>query len=296
MGAISWTSIPVAAKFTLPSGNTYWFEDSDVRTWVGDGTTSGAEKRLTDAETAIAALSNATHWLGVTTTALTDGATTNPIVISGNNVTAVNGDIVQTSGNGLEFIFNGNLATPAWQQLGASVGTLKAFAYADEGEATFTPGGSNAASAVTFSGGTTDNVLGADTTFTNASSTVTLGTPVTGALETASVAPFGSAGTLPTWTATVANEELTFSWSAGTLPAAGTNVTVATGQVVSSDPSGDSVVTGMPSSGNTAAAQTITVGTNDSVTAVTGVGTATAAAQVFTGTQQTITVTPKSSS
>lgn len=42
----------------------------------------------------------------------------------------------------------------------------------------------------------------------------------------------------------------------------------------------------------TAAAQTITVGTNDKVNAITAIGAATAAGQTFTGTQETYTVTP----
>lgn len=425
MAAISWTSTPVMAKITLPSGNSYFLKDADVRAWIGDGSSSGAEKRITDVETAIAELQNATHWLGITSSAISDGSTLNPIVINGDNVTAVNGDIVQ-DGNGTEYIFNGNLTTAAWQQFGASIGTLKAFAYVDEGEVTIKPKGSNAASAVTFSGGTTDKVLGEATTFTNGSSSVsfadhttatvlksdvtatvpktsstvkylqaTIGntavgvatdgsaitsiTPTTGdfvtsypgatkKLATTSITPFGSAGTAPSWTGTVANETLTIGWNAGTQASAGSAVTVATGKVASTDTSGDSVMTGLgtaskssavtglgtpatdtfaktievvtqptitlteesststgrvpvvtavstsgtnnvtfATSGHTAsaitalgaataAAQTITVGTNDKVTAVTSIGTGTAAAQTFTGTQETLTVSPKSGS
>ena len=66
MATITWTYTPLMSKAKLPSGNTYYFKDADVRVWIGDVTTSGAEKRLTDVETAVAALSNATHWLGVT--------------------------------------------------------------------------------------------------------------------------------------------------------------------------------------------------------------------------------------
>lgn len=167
MATITWVQTPTIKEVTLPSGNTYWLKDDEVRQWIGDGTTSGAEKRISDAEAEIQKLSNATHWLGVTTTTLTDGSTTNPITIGGESVTAVSGDIVQDS-NGNEYIFNGT----AWQALGSSVGTLKAFAYADTGEVTITPAGTNASSAVTFSGGTTDDVLGENTTFTNSTSSV----------------------------------------------------------------------------------------------------------------------------
>lgn len=56
----------------------------------------------------------ATSWIGVTTTALTDGATTNPITINGESVTAVAGNI--TSYGADEFIYNGS----AWQLFGAA--------------------------------------------------------------------------------------------------------------------------------------------------------------------------------
>lgn len=420
MSAITWTQTPTVKEVTLPSGNTYWLKDDEVRQWIGDGSTSGAEKRLSDAETEIAKLANATHWLGVTTTAISDGSTTNPITIGGASVTAVSGDIVQYSG--AEFIFNGT----QWQELGTSVGVLKAFAYADTGDVTIKPKGTNSSSAVTFSGGTTDVVLGEGTTFTNSSSSVSfaahttatvlksdvtatvpktsstkkylkatvgnaavgvatdgsaltgLGTPSTASvvksypgatskLVTTSVPNVTSAGTAASWSATVSNEVLTFAWTANTPATLGTAITAATGALAANG-GGSSVMTGLgtastetvvtgyasPTSetfaktvsvttqptvtlseesatatglvpvitdvstsgtdavtftttghtasaitalgAGTAAAQTITVGTTDKVTAVTGIGTGTAAAQTFTGTQETLTVTPTASS
>lgn len=421
MSAITWTQTPTVKEVTLPSGNTYWLKDDEVRQWIGDGTTSGAEKRLADAEAEIAKLSNATHWLGITTTTLSDGSTTNPITIGGESVTAVNGDIVQDS-NGTEYIFNGT----AWQALGSSIGTLKAFAYADTGDVTIKPKGTNSSSAVTFSGGTTDVVLGEGTTFTNSSSSVSfaahttatvlksdvtatvpktsattkylkatvgnaavgvatdgsaltgLGTPSTASvvksypgatskLVTTSVPNVTSAGTAASWSATVSNEILTFAWTANTPATLGTAITAATGALAANG-GGSSVMTGLgtastetvvtgyatPTSetfaktvavttqptvtlseetatatglvpvvtavgtsgtdsvtfdttghtasaitalgAGTAAAQSITVGTTDKVTAVTSIGTGTAAAQTFTGTQETLTVTPTASS
>jgi len=67
----------------------------------------------TEAREAIETLSNATHFLGVTTTALADGATTNPITIDSKSVTAQSGDIViynagtELAPENKEFIFNG---------------------------------------------------------------------------------------------------------------------------------------------------------------------------------------------
>ena len=239
MAAITWQQVPTTKKLTLPSGNSYWIKDDEVRQWIGDGSTAGAEKRLSDAETAIAALSNATHWLGITTTALTDGSTANPITINGESVTAVSGDIVQDS-NGDEYIFNGT----AWQKFGGSIGTLGAMAYVDTGTATYTPAGSNASSAVSFSGQTS------------------------GKLDQTTVPNVTDVGTAASWSATVENEVMTFSFTADTVPTLGTAITVATGSV-SSNGTGSDVVT--------------------------DVGTGTAAAQTFSGTQATITVNPTSS-
>ena len=209
MAAISWVQTPTIKEITLPSGNSYYIKDDEVRQWIGDGTTSGAEKRISDAESAIAALQNATHWLGITTTAITDGSTTNPITIGGKSVTAVSGDIVQNS-NGVEFIFNGT----AWQEFGASIGTLKAFAFVDTGTVTVKPEGTNAASSVSFAAHTKDNVLGEATTFTNGTSSVSFGEHTKATVLTSSV------------TATVPKPTGTTKYLAAT--ASGTAVGVAT--------------------------------------------------------------------
>ena len=62
----------------------------------------------------IAELGGFTNYLGVTTTNLSDGSTTNPITIGGSSVTAQSGDIVTTSSDHKEYIFNGTI----WQQFG----------------------------------------------------------------------------------------------------------------------------------------------------------------------------------
>lgn len=240
MSTITWTQIPAMKQLTLPSGNAYWLKDDEVRQWVGDGTTSGAEKRITTLETEVAKLSNATHWLGVTTSELSDGSTTNPITIGGQSVTAVSGDIVQTTTGAREFIFNGT----AWQELGSSVGTLKAFAYADTGDVTITPKGTNASSSVsgTCSVTPSGSVSGTDVT-----------------LSTTSVGSVTNAGSMPTFT--VSNEVLTIT--AGAVPTV-SSVTVADGVDTVTDPT----FTGSASSGTisgTAQAQTFT-GTEESYT------------------------------
>ncbi len=50
-----------------------------------------------------AIISNAIHYVGYTTTPLTDGATTNPIIINGNEYTAVAGDLVIYQINGANY-------------------------------------------------------------------------------------------------------------------------------------------------------------------------------------------------
>lgn len=81
----------------------------------------------------IADLGNALYWVGVTTTALTDGDTTNPITVNGESVTAKIGAIAQYSGE--EFAWNGS----AWQSLGKN--NFGALAFKNSVEATYTPQG-----------------------------------------------------------------------------------------------------------------------------------------------------------
>lgn len=291
MASITWTQTPTMYEVTLPSGNSYYIEDNEVRQWIGTGSSSGAEYRISSLETEISKLANATHWLGVTTTPLTDGATTNPITIGGSSVTAKSGDIVQANGK-TEFIFNGT----AWQELGSSVGTLKAFAYADTGEVTVKPKGSNTASSVTGSCSVTPSGSISTGTGTanytpagSVSGSVTAPTiSVKTAGTTASVTPFGSAGTLPSCTLptyTVSNGVLTItsgSFSAGTLPSAGTAVTVKTGDAAYQ-------ATAPTFSGSFSGTGTQLKFTGS---ASSGTISGTAAAQTFTGTEETLIVTP----
>lgn len=58
---------------------------------------------------------NPKNWLGVTTTALTDGAETNPIMIDGEEVTATAGNVVQYGSD--TFVFNGEI----WQLVEADI-------------------------------------------------------------------------------------------------------------------------------------------------------------------------------
>lgn len=155
-----------------------------------EGTVQNVEYTIKDAEARqlIEDLGHALYWIGVTTDALTDGATTNPITVNGESVTAKLGGMASYSGS--EFVWNGT----AWQELGKN--NFGALAFKSSASGDYTPAGQVNVSQA------------ADTT--------------------ASVTPFGSAGTLPDAYFTVSGETATFNWDAGALPTAGTAVDVVT--------------------------------------------------------------------
>ena len=66
----------------------------------------------TAVDSATAGLAGAMHYIGVTTTAITDGSTTSTISINSENVTAATGDVVIYGSK--EFVFNG----ASWAELG----------------------------------------------------------------------------------------------------------------------------------------------------------------------------------
>ena len=117
--------------------DTLWIKDAEAR------------QEISDIKTAI---TGAMHYAGVTTTEISDGSTTGTITIDGESYTAKNGDVVIYGE--LEFVWNGS----KWQELG-STGSLKALAFKDTASATYTPAGTNADSAVSFTGQTTGNFV-----------------------------------------------------------------------------------------------------------------------------------------
>lgn len=136
----------------------------------------------------------AMHYAGVTETALTDGSSTSPIKINKVDYTPSNGDVVIYGT--LEFVWS--TSDNKWHEFG-STGSLKGLAFKDSASASYTPTGSVSAPTVAV------------------------------AVNTTSVTPISGVGTLPSFTASVANEVLTLGFSAGALPTKGTAVTVATG-------------------------------------------------------------------
>lgn len=201
------------SKITLPTGTTYDLKDQTARDLIDE-------------------MSGYTDFLGVTTTALTDGSTTNPITISGSSVTAVKGNIV-TYGSA-EFIFNGS----AWQAFG-DLSALGDLAYKDSASGTvtvpktFTTTVTPKAGTVSVTGTTTGSVkvtagtvgvVEATTgelytpTGTVSKPTITV-TPSTTTKYVASSATGGgtvTSGTAAAFTATVSGETLTLGWTANT--------------------------------------------------------------------------------
>ena len=159
------------------NGNTYMVKDAQARE-------------------AIAALEGGSYFLGVTTTALTDQATTNPITIDNKSVTATNGNVVVYQSK--EFIFNGK----KWIEFGdlSALGTL---AYKNSASGSYKPAGT--ISKITPAGSVT----------------------VTPATTTTTVNSITAVGSLPSLTYDSKNEKLTFN--AGSLPTKGSNTTVVTG-------------------------------------------------------------------
>ena len=150
------------------------------------GTVTNVEYTIKDAEARelIEAIGHAIYWIGVTTDALTDGATTNPITVGGESVTANLGGMASYSGS--EFVWNGS----AWQELGKN--NFGALAFKSSASGSYTPAGS------------VEITQGTDTT--------------------AAIVGVSANGTLPDAYFTVSGETATFNWSAGSLPTLASSV------------------------------------------------------------------------
>lgn len=204
------------SKITLPSGTVY-----DIKDTVARQSAAGGIKLL-----------------GTTTTALTDEATTNPIVINGSSVTAQNQDAVFYGKK--EFVFDGTM----WHEFGDMSG-LGALATKDSASGSFTPQGT--VSQPTFSGNETTSTGKFTPSGEVSTPTITV-TPSTDSVE-----GMATAGSLPELTMTVSNENLTIGFDAGSLPTKASAKTFMTGaSATASKPAftgteGDVEVKGTPS-------------------------------------------------
>lgn len=222
--------MPEISRITLPTGTTYEIKDATAR----------------------AAIAGGTVFLGVTTTPLTDGATTSPIVIDGESINAINGGIV-IYGNG-EFIFASK--DNKWHEIG-DTSNLGDLAYKDSASGAYKPEGTVSAptftgSSSTFTGKLTPEGTVSKPSFTGTEGNVSVtGTPagsISKGTGTANYTPEGSVSTptitvtpkeatkyvaasatgggsvtagaaaectLPVMTTSVADETLTIGWTAG---------------------------------------------------------------------------------
>ena len=222
-------------KIKLPSGTEYNIKDSSARSSLSDH-----ETRI---ETLEESIEGGIHYRGITTTALTDGATTNPITIDGSSFTAQSGDIViyHTIDKGdKEFIWDGS----KWNEFGAS-SALKALAFKDSASASYEPTGTvtkptftGTSATVTVKGTPTGTVAistGSGTANYTPDGSISAPSVTVNTTDVYSITSIGTlpSCSLPEFSATVNNEILTFSWdsgsfNAGTLPSKGSKQTVAT--------------------------------------------------------------------
>lgn len=161
------------SQITLPSGTTYDIKDETARQAIAGGVT----------------------FRGVTTTELTDGVNTNPISISGESYTAVNGDLVLYESK--EFLFSSG--DSKWHEFGDVTG-LGTLAHKNSASGVFVPSGSVSKPNISVNH-TTATIKEIDE-----EGSVTPGTANT-----------PTAVTLPVLTVSVTNETLTIGWSAGSV-------------------------------------------------------------------------------
>ena len=142
----------------------------------------------------IESLGDVLVWLGVTTTPLTDGASTSPITINEESVTPAKGNVAQYSGE--EFAWNGT----SWQSLGKN--NFGALAFVDEVVASYTPVGTNSKPTTTTATVNSITAVGTLPTMTVTSETLIFnpGTLPTKGSDTAVVTDVAA----PTFTGTVA--------------------------------------------------------------------------------------------
>lgn len=221
----------------MPSGNIYEIADEYARNLIKE-------------------LMNFHEYLGITTSAITEGSTINPVIIDGEEVTATSGDVVTLSTDHTEWVFD---SLGKWNVFGNLSG-LGALAFKNSASGNFTPSGT--VSQPSFSGTSFESTG----TFipTGTLSSVALDTETVKVVKTDGVAP---SCTMPTFTVNNNCLEITDgSFSAGSVP-------------VTED---KSVATGV-------ATQPAFTGTPGTVT-VNGTPTGTVSQPTFSGTQDTVTV------
>ena len=246
------------SKITLPNGSMYDVKDATARTQISSeaATRKAADDSINNTINSLkSSLTGAMHYVGKTSTALTDGSETSPIkLVTRANGTVVNNiDYTPKSGDVViyqdkEFVYSKYIDGGVWNEFGAT-GSFKALAFKDSASGSYTPAG--AVSKPTFTGnqgsvsvsgvvnatvninmGSVDNGTGTSSRIDGFAhqkefTPYAKATGAAVALNTASIRQITGVGTLPALTTTVSGETLTLSWSAGSLPTAAA-VSVAT--------------------------------------------------------------------
>lgn len=265
------------SKVTLPNGSTYDIKDATARNQITSeaATRKAADDSINNTINKLKSnLTGAMHYVGVTTTEITDGmstgdpkAPTNKITISGNDYKPVAGDVVIYQDK--EFVFHIEKHTVGstvafkgvWNEFG-STGSLKALAFKDSASGSVTPSGTVSTpiftgtnSNVTFHTSTSDgsfintlidvsNLVASPASYENSKwkypdinddyktncspKAIVTGGSVNTTATTTTIKQVSSVGTLPTFSATVDNEILSFNFNAGSLPTTA-NTSVVTG-------------------------------------------------------------------
>ena len=229
--------MPDISQITLPSGSTYDIKDATARE---------------DIEELRNSISGGVRFVGETTTEITDESTTKPITVNESSYDQIKGDIVVY--NDFEFIWDGD----KWIEFG-NMGVFGLLAYKDSASGTYTPSGN--ISRPSFTGDTLTSTgrhrptgTISNQTFTGTKATLQMtGTPdgtisISQGVGDANYTPEGSVsaptlsistsdssiqtidsvGTLPEFSATVSNENLTLGFTQGSLPTKNSALTVLT--------------------------------------------------------------------
>ena len=239
------------SKITLPNGSTYDVKDATARTQISSeaATRKAADDSINKTINSLkSSLTGAMHYVGETSTALTDGSVASPIKLTNraNGTSGINIDYTPEPGDVViyqdkEFVYSKYADRGVWNEFG-STGSFKALAFKDSASGSYTPAGS--VSQPTFTGNqgsvSVSGVVNATVNINmgsidNASETssridgvahqkeFTPYAKATGAavaLNTVSIRQITGIGKLPALTTTVSGETLQLSWSAGSLPTA----------------------------------------------------------------------------
>ena len=148
------------SKITLPNGSTYDVKDATARTQISSEAAAreAADDSINNTINSLkSSLTGAMHYVGETSTALTDGSETSPIkittrangtvVVGNTDYTPEPGDVVIYQNK--EFVYSKYAGRGVWNEFG-STGSFKALAFKDSASGSYTPAG--AVSQPTFTG------------------------------------------------------------------------------------------------------------------------------------------------